>query len=106
MIKLFGEDDYRPLEEGETYENKFVIINPDFFKDEFKEAKYQLYYAIGGFGCDPTKIGNAVFGRDYGESYRQERYNILGVATDKAIEDWEKEYGMSREVFFRKETLQ
>ena len=102
MKTLFAKGDYRPLAEGETYENKFVIIKPDFFSEEYQEAKYQLFHAEGGFGCDPSKLGNAVFGRDFGERYRQERYNILGIATEEAIAQWEKMYGMSREVFLKK----
>lgn len=98
MQTLFGEGDYRHLEDGETYEGKFVIIAPEFFKPEFRSAKYQLFLAKGGFGCDPSKMGNAVFGNDCEEQYRQERYNILGVATEEAIQAWEKLYGMSRDV--------
>jgi len=101
MQYLFEEDDYRQLESGETYEGKFVIISPSFFKKEFRSAKYQLFHAESGFGCDPSKLGNAVFGRDCEESYRQERYNILGVATEEAIEAWEKTYGIGRTVFER-----
>lgn len=103
MQTLFDQNDVRHLKEGETYEGKFVIITPEFFKPEFRSAKYQLFLAQAGFGCDPSKIGNAVFGKDCEETYRQERYNILGVATDEAIEQWEKVYGMSREVFYRKD---
>ncbi len=104
MHILFDERDYEPLKEGETYEGKFVIIAPEFFKPEFRSAKYQLFLAQGGFGCDPSKIGNAVFGKDCEESYRQERYNILGVAKESAIREWERTYHISREVFLRKET--
>ena len=103
MQVLFDETDYRPLEDQETYDGKFVIIDPEFFKPEYRNAKYQLCHAEGGFGCDPSKMGNAVFGRDCGEVYRQERYNILGVATEEAIQQWEETYGMSRDVFFQKE---
>lgn len=103
MQILFDERDYEPLKEGETYEGKFVIIAPEFFKPEFRNAKYQLFHAEGGFGCDPSKMGNAVFGKDCEETYRQERYNILGVAKESAIREWERTYHMSREVFLRKE---
>jgi len=102
METLFSKKDYRQLESGETYENKFVIIAPEFFKPEFRSAKYQLFLAKGGFGCDPNKMGNAVFGADCEESYRQERYNILGVATEEAICEWEKTYNMSREVMVKR----
>lgn len=103
MQTLFDHNDVRPLNKGETYEGKFVIIMPEFFKPEFRSAKYQLFLALGGFGCDPSKMGNAVFGRDIEESYRQERYNILGVATEEAVQSWEKEYGLSRELFLKGE---
>lgn len=103
MEMLFSPNDYRSLNKGETYEGKFVIIDPQYLNSKYRSAKYQLFLAQGGFGCDPSKIGNAVFGRDFEEKYRQERYNILGVATEEAIEQWEKVYGMSREVFYRKE---
>lgn len=99
MEMLFSKGDYRKLNEGETYEDKFVIIAPEYFKPEYRSAKYQLFLAKGGFGCDPSKMGNAVFGADFEESYRQERYNILGVATEEAIRSWEKHYGISRNVF-------
>ena len=103
METLFSEKDYRQLETGETYEGKFVIITPEYFKPEFRNAKYQLFHAEGGFGCDPSKLGNAVFGRDFEEQYRQERYNILGVATEAAIREWERLYHMSREVMLKGE---
>ena len=102
METLFSKNDYRAPEIGETYENKFVIIAPEFFKPEFRSAKYQLFLAKGGFGCDPNKIGNAVFGADCEESYRQERYNILGIAKEAAIREWERTYHMSREVMVKR----
>lgn len=102
MNRIFGKNDYRDLEKGETFEDHFVIIAPEFFKPEFRDAKYQLFYAVGGFGCDPTKLGNAVFGADCDEEYRQEKYNILGVATEDAIKEWESVYGMSREVIIQR----
>lgn len=98
MNLVFSKDDWRELNEGETYENQFVIISPKYFKPEYRDAKYQLFYAVGGFGCHPDKMGNAVFGADFEEMYRQERYNILGVATEKAIEDWEAAYNIARDV--------
>ena len=98
MTKIFTKADVRQLENGETYEGKFVIIKPEWFKPEYRSAEYQLFYATGGFGCDPNKMGNAVFGADCTEMYRQERYNLLGVATEEAIQEWEKEFGKNRQV--------
>ena len=85
MNMVFSNSDYRPLADGETYENKFVVLSLRQFKPEYQTAQCQLYYAMGGFGCDPTKLGGKVFGRLFD--------------TDEAIEAWEREYGISCETF-------
>ena len=99
MKNIFTREDSRPLAEGETYVNKFVILKTDQFKEEYQEAKNQLFYATGGFGCWPEKIGGKVFGKLFDEPYQTRREYIYGVATEDAINEWEKTYGMSREVF-------
>lgn len=99
MKVLFSKDDYRPLKEGETYEEKFVILNPKVFKPEYQTAECQLFYACSGFGCDPSKIGGKIFGYLFDEPYQTRREYVLGVATEKAIKAWEKMYGRSRNVF-------
>lgn len=99
MKIMFGENDYRPLTDGETYENKFVILDPSQFKEEYQNAQCQLYYAKCGFGCYPDKIGGKVFGRLFDEHYQTRREYILGVATEEAIQEWEKLYG-KRDVFY------
>ena len=81
--------------------NKFVILSTEQFKPEYQNAKNQLFYAKGGFGCYPDKLGGKVFGNLFDESYQTRREYILGVATEKAIVEWETEYGMSREVFIK-----
>ena len=100
MKILFDNKDYTQLKDGETYENKFVILSVEQFKDEYKEAKNQLFYAEGGFGCYPDKLGGKVFGQLFDEPYQTRREYILGVATEKAIQQWEEMYGMSRDVFY------
>ena len=63
MKIVFSENDYRPLTDGETYQNKFVILSTRQFKPEYQEAKNQLFLALAGFGCDPEKMGGKIFGR-------------------------------------------
>lgn len=101
MKTLFDRNDYKPLEKGENYVNKFVILKPENFKDEFQEAKFQLFYATGGFGCYPEKMGGKVFGRLYDEPFDTRREYIYGVATEDAIKQWEQTYDLSRDVFFK-----
>ena len=102
---LFTESDVTPWRE-ENLEGKLIVIKDKFFKAEFKDAKYQLVLATGGFGCRPDARGNAIFVRechnDNPEIYRIERCNndILGIATDAAIAEWKAIYGE-----FNEETL-
>ena len=77
-------------------EGKLVVIKPEFFKPQFREAKYQLVLATGGFGCDADKLGTAVFVVECCENpehYRQERYNLIGEPTEEIIAEWKALYG-------------
>ena len=103
MKIVFSENDYRPLTDGETYQNKFVILSTRQFKPEYQEAKNQLFLALAGFGCDPEKMGGKIFGRLWDEDYQTRREYVLGVATEEAIQEWERIYGMSRDVFYKGE---
>ena len=96
---IFDRGDYRRLEEDETYNGKFVILSTEQFKPEYREAKYQLFLALGGFGCDPSNSGGKIFGTFFDERSQTRREYVLGVATEDAIKTWEQTYGMSREVF-------
>ena len=100
MKRVFSETDYRPLNDGETYGHKFVILSTEQFKPEYQDAKCQLFYAMAGFGCDPGKLGGKIFGRLFDEDYQTRREYVLGVATEEAIKEWEDVYGISREVFY------
>ena len=77
-------------------EGKLVVIKPEFFKPQFRETKYQLVLATGGFGCDADKLGTAVFVIECCENpehYRQERYNLIGEPTEEMITEWKALYG-------------
>ena len=86
------EDVYRTGLQG-----RFVILKPEFFKAEYRDEKYQLVKCCGGFGCDPSKIGNAIYVEevnDNPESYRIERCNhdILGFAKDTVVRAHQEKY--------------
>ena len=69
---------------SDNIEGKLVVIKPDFFKPEFKDAKYQIV------------LGTAVFVTECcedPEEYRQERYNLIGEPTKEMIEKWKSLYG-------------
>ena len=59
MKTIIDKSECKPL--SDNIEGKLVVIKPDFFKPEFREAKYQIVLALSGFGCDANKMGNAVY---------------------------------------------
>lgn len=94
MKTIINKNKCKPL--SNNIEGKLVVVKPEYFKPEFREAKYQIVLATGGFGCDASKMGNAVFVIECcknPEHYRQERYNLMGEPTEKMIEEWKLIYG-------------
>ena len=95
MKTIIDRSECKPL--SDNIEGKLVVIKPDFFKPEFRDAKYQIVLATGGFGCEAGKLGNAVFVEevhtDNPEHYRQERYNLIGEPTEEIIKEWKSMYG-------------
>ena len=50
MKIIIDKNECKPL--SDNVEGKLVVIKPDFFKPEFREAKYQIVLATGGFGSN------------------------------------------------------
>ena len=81
---------------GDNIEGKLVVINSEYFKQEYKNAKYQLVLANSGFGCYADKMGSAVYVTECCENperYRRERYQLLGEPTEELIAEWKEKYG-------------
>jgi len=95
MKTIIDKSECKPL--SNNIEGKLVVIDSNFFNPEFREAKYQIVLATGGFGCEANSLGNAVFAEeihtDDPESYRQERYNLIGEPTEDLIVEWKSLYG-------------
>ena len=103
MKTIIGRSECNPL--SDHIEGKLVVIKPEFFKPQFREAKYQLVLATGGFGCDADQLGTAVFVIECcenPESYRQERYNLIGEPTEEIIAEWKAIYGEFNDEVLRK----
>ena len=76
-----------------NYEGKLLVMNPSTLKDQYKTPDFQLFFATSGFGCDPTKIGTAVYGfflKD-DEHTHFRRSDFIGVIKDECIPDWAQE---------------
>lgn len=95
MKTIIDRSECKPL--SDNIEGKLVVIKPASFSPEFREAKYQIVLATGGFGCDANKMGSAVYVEevhtDNPEHYRQERYNLIGEPTEEIIKEWKSTYG-------------
>ena len=103
MKTIIDKSECKPL--SDNIEGRLVVIKPDFFKPEFRDAKYQIVLATGGFGCDASKMGNAVFVIECCENpeiYRQERYNLIGEPTEEMITEWKEKYGEFNEKVLNK----
>lgn len=80
-------------------EGRLLVLKTESLSESYRDAKYQLVLACGGFGCRPDARGNAIFimecHTDNPERYRRERYNndFLGFPTEKAITEWKEIYG-------------
>ena len=94
MKTIINKSECKPL--SDNIKGRLVVINSKFFKPEFRDAKYQIVLATGGFGCEAGKLGNAVFVIECCENpeiYRQERYNLIGEPTEEMIKEWKEKYG-------------
>lgn len=95
MKTIIDKSECKPL--SDNIKGKLVVIKPDFFKPEFREAKYQLVLATGGFGCDASKLGSAVYVEEVHTDNpwhcRQERYDLIGEPTEELIKEWKSMYG-------------
>lgn len=76
-----------------NYEDKVVIINHKCLKEEFWTPENQLWLATDGFGCDPTKMGRAVYSTCLADDDRNrwDRSDVLGVIKDEYLPDWARE---------------
>jgi len=75
------------------YEGKVLALKPSVLKKEFQTPDFQLFFATGGFGCDPSKMGQEIYGyflKD-DEHTHFRRPNFVGVVADEHLPDWAKE---------------
>lgn len=94
MKTIIDKSECKPL--SDNIDGKLVVIDSNFFKQEFRDAKYQLVLATGGFGCNRDSFNNAVFIEECCENpehYRQEKYNLIGEPTEELIKEWKSIYG-------------
>lgn len=79
-------------EDGD-YEGRLIVMKPSSLKDQYKTPELQLFFASGGFGCDPKATGTQVSGHflkdDEYAHFR--RSDFIGVIKDECIPEWAQE---------------
>ena len=78
----------------ENYENQILVIKSESLDKNYRNAANQLFTAFSGFGCDPHKMGTAVYGEFLidGEETRFERSDFLGIVKPDALAEWKNQY--------------
>ena len=91
-LKLFDQTHCMEGELG-NITDKVIVLSPKCLKEEYWSPENQLWLAKGGFGCEPGKIGRAVYAVCLfdGEKTRWNRENTLGVIKPECMPDWAKQ---------------
>lgn len=92
-LNLFSGKHIVQSDEAQNYEGKLLILRDTSLKEEYRTPENQLFFAQGGFGCSPEKIGRKVFGQflNDGEKTHFNRQDFVGVIADEHIPDWARE---------------
>jgi len=72
---------------GKDLTNRYVVIRADCVGKKYRDLRYRLLRAEGGFGCNPALRGTAVTGTTPydGEEARWDRGEILRFATPEEV---------------------
>ena len=75
------------------YDGQILVLPVSSFSTEYQHPQYQLFRANGGFGCDPEKLGTAVFGKFLfdGEECRYRRNDFIGILKPEIEAELSKE---------------
>lgn len=66
-------------------EGKLLVIAHQRLNRRYQCPRFQIFKAIGGFGCQEGSLGSAVFGIHVAdnEDNRWERHDFIGIASDE-----------------------
>lgn len=71
---------------GAQLKGRVLVFKPSALIESYRQ-KDRRFLAQGGFGCNPSAMGTAVYGvcLEDGEKARWERYHFMGFAADSTI---------------------
>lgn len=78
---------------GQELESQILVMSPFTLKESYWAPENQLWLATGGFGCNPTAAGRAVFATCLGdgEQTRWNREDFIGILKEEYLPDWARE---------------
>lgn len=89
---MLTEHDVKKGAYSADYTGQVLVLKADRLAEPYQQPEFQLWKAFGGFGCNPTGFGRAVFVQCLadGEKTRFERYDFHGIATDEVLARFEE----------------
>ncbi len=88
---ILTQDECKPNSNAANYYKQVLVLNSETLKEEYREAKYQLWLAyIRTFGCDPDLRGQRlqVVCLADGETASMLRSDFLGVCKKEIIPEY------------------
>ena len=79
---------------GQALEGTVLVMSPFTLKESYWAPENQLWLATGGFGCNPTASGRAVYATCLGdgEQARWNRSDFIGILREEHLPDWAREH--------------
>ena len=79
---------------GQALESTVLVMSPFTLKESYWAPENQLWLATGGFGCNPTASGRAVYATCLGdgEQARWNRSDFIGILREEHLPDWAREH--------------
>lgn len=89
-LGLLTEKDCICEKDNPNYEKQLLILHPGALKEQYRNPIAQYFYAEGGFGCYPDRVGGKVFGRFLcdGEKTYFHRSQFIGIADREKLPKW------------------
>ena len=72
------------------YEGRVLVLSPETLRESCWDARNQLWFSEGGFGCSPTALGRAVYATCLGDGEQTvwSRSDFIGVLDERYLPDW------------------
>ena len=76
-----------------SFINQLLVVDHNKLSSNYKKPEYQLFYATGGFGCNPDSLGTKIYGQfitelQSGEDEQLRRSDFLGIADIDLLPEW------------------